>query len=183
MALGFASWRRGDDIGYIFWLVSWQAKRQTTGHSSFEIYGAYRVRNEGSFYREKDGELESIRFDVNLVFYNPSDKIKVVRNLRVEFYNDKRQLLFSCSLRDWARAKNVNGLNIPEDVLAMNVGPGYAELFKGDYFLNHDNLQKKDEIDKCFLAYDDEKMKKRLANFQSFDFKSIALIKAKEAKK
>jgi hypothetical protein len=131
----------------------------------------------------KDGELDSIRLGVNLVFYNPSDKIKVIRDLRIEFFNGKRVFLFSSPLLDMGQAKNFHGLIIAEDVPAMNVLPGYAVLFKGEYFVRHDDLQKKDEIDKCFLAYNDEKMKKRVYNLGTFNFKSIALIKTKEMKK
>jgi hypothetical protein len=125
----------------------------------------------------KDGELESLRLGLDLVFYNSSDKIKVVRNLRIEFHNDKRQLLFSCPLLDLGRAKNVNGFVFADDVEAFNVTPGYADLFKGEYFLSHTDLQKKDEVSMYFLAYEDEKMKKRLINLGSCNFKPIVLIK------
>ncbi|MCI1735123.1 MAG: hypothetical protein LKM30_05240 [Bacilli bacterium] len=131
----------------------------------------------------KDGELDSIRLGVNLVFYNPSDKIKVIRDLRIEFYNSKRVILFSCPVLDMGQAKNLHGLIIADDVPAMNVLPGYAVLFKGEYFINHDNLQKKDEIDNCLLVYNDEKMKKRVFSLGTFNFKSIVLIKTKEVKK
>lgn len=130
----------------------------------------------------KEGELESIRFGVNLVFYNSSGKIKVVRNLRVEFYHNKHQLLFCCPLLDLGQVKNAGSFIWAEDVPAMNVVPGYADLFKGEYFLHHAELQKKDEIDKSFLAYDDEKMKKHMLKFDPFNFKSIVLIKTKETK-
>ena len=142
-------------------------------------------RNGEGFYGGalKDGELDSISFRVNFVFYNPSDRIKVIRNIRIEFFNNKHQLLFSCLLLDLDKPQKIGGFAFAGEVPAMNVLPGYAVIFKGEYFINHEDLQKKDEIDKCILAYDDEKMKKQALSLRTFDFKSIVLIKAKETKK
>ena len=126
-----------------------------------------------------DGELNYLLFYINLRIYNPSDKVKIINNLKVVFYGENDIKLFETKLDDLSTGRNSGSFTFYDNANALNFTPGFVEICKFRYFVNNNELKLAKSVIKNFLEYYNEKNKLVKIPLPLFDFSTIDLIKSK----
>lgn len=124
----------------------------------------------------KQNSLVLLRLNMELVFYNPSDNMKLMRNTRVTFYAPKRKKLFSLRVFSLLDMTTFSGsLKNQRSINAINIPPHAGELIKCEVALDEERFKVKDTIVKAYLVFDDEKDKTVSQPIILPDLKSIKL--------
>lgn len=123
---------------------------------------------------DRKGHLTGISLYMDLVFYNPSDSVKLMRNIRTEFFDDKKAFLFSVDIKNLENTTTIlPGINLPKEIDAINIGPHVGDLYKCSVALFREDLKKKDLISGVFIVFDDENNKAIKHKIPLPDFKGV----------
>jgi hypothetical protein len=130
------------------YLIEWQGKYET-----FRDVGCSRLGKE-------DSDFYDYSFSYTLQVYNKSDTPKIMRNFKVKFYKEKREM-FSFIPNDEATRKFSSHAYYVDRMEVINIKPKEIQVLKQSGYINYEELNSIEESSKVELIYYDEKDKKR----------------------
>lgn len=183
-------WLWGSLIGVVSTLLGtflgWLLSKPKNGKVSIilnEPICPYINRYLNGVINSKKGKLYSIDLRMNLIFYNSSDNVKLVRNIRALFFDANGKLLFKYPLKNLDDTTTLIGsIHIPKGIDSINIAPRFGELFRCEVTLYDELLESKNLVSKICIAYDDEKSKVMKQEMQLIDLKSIEMDIADDEK-
>jgi len=124
------------------------------------------------------GQLIQLELLADFIFYNPSDNIKMMRNIRLSFYDNSKKELFTKNVSDLENCTTIaDTIRIPNGIDAINIAPKVGELYKCNVTLYKNEFSHKDSISKILLVFDDENDKRRTQQIAMPKIKDIQIYK------
>ncbi len=119
--IGVAGTLLGTLLGWV--LATIKIGRLKIGLSNIKNEKYYRQDTERRLRAQKVGEVYSYAFEFQIKLYNTSEKTKVMRELEVVFYDDKKKELFAEKVKNLGTERVVNKFIYQIDEFGvMNLG-------------------------------------------------------------
>jgi hypothetical protein len=111
-------------------------------------------------------ECDSYQFFLEFNVYNSNSNIKIMKNIKIEFYKDK-QRMFLCTPKDEATRKFNSHISTMDDFKLLNIYPKTVLNCKLFYSLWREDIW---EVNNIYLSYQNEKEKYEKIRIKSCDY-------------